>query len=144
MGNNKVEDCVGARNSACWLSQFVVYYVYVVLDTYGPTHTPRHTQTHTQTCTHAHSRHHTHCFTRLLITSLGLTRPCGNETQIMLQEETAASSETDTNAGGKCRRLAWRCLARPSAGCGDYWRGGRGDTGGVSVTNNTPFKTHAI
>jgi len=40
-----------------------------------------------------------------------------------LQGVTAASNGTHTHAGGKSRRLAWRCLARPSAGCGDYRRG---------------------
>jgi len=40
-----------------------------------------------------------------------------------LQGVTAASSGTHTHAVGKSRRLAWRCLARPSAGCGGYRRG---------------------
>jgi len=40
-----------------------------------------------------------------------------------LQGVTAASSGTHTHAGAESRRLAWRCLARPSAGCGGYRRG---------------------
>jgi len=43
-----------------------------------------------------------------------------------LQGVTAASSGTHTHAGEKSRRLAWRRLARPSAGCGGYRRGAAG------------------
>jgi len=45
------------------------------------------------------------------------------ELVMTLQGVTAASSGTHTHAGGKSRRIAWRCLACPSAGCGGYWRG---------------------
>jgi len=49
-----------------------------------------------------------------------------------LQEVTAASSgaHTHTHAGGKGKRLAWCCLARPSAGCGGYRRGAAEITAG--------------
>ena len=55
----KVEVCVGARNSACWLSQICFVLCLLVLDTYGPTqssrHTPAHTRTHTRTAHIAHT-----------------------------------------------------------------------------------------
>ena len=38
-----------------------------------------------------------------------------------------------THASGESRRLAWRCLARPSAGCRGYRRGAAEIPAGVSV-----------
>jgi len=40
-----------------------------------------------------------------------------------LQGVTAASSGTHTHASAGSRRLAWHCLARPSAGHRSYRRG---------------------
>jgi len=51
-----------------------------------------------------------------------------------LQGVTAASSGTHTHAGAGSRRLAWRSLARPSAGQRSYWRGATEIPAGVSVT----------
>jgi len=51
-----------------------------------------------------------------------------------LQGVTAASSGTHTHAGAESRRLAWRCLARPSAGHRSYRRGAAEIPAGVSVT----------
>jgi len=49
---------------------------------------------------------------------------CGETYRLnALQGVTAASSGTHIYAGEQSRRLAWRCLARPSAGCGGYRRG---------------------
>jgi len=51
-----------------------------------------------------------------------------------LQGVTAASSGTHTHAGAESRRLAWRCLARPSADHRSYQRGAAEIPAGVSVT----------
>jgi len=51
-----------------------------------------------------------------------------------LQGVTAASSGTHTHAGAESRRLAWRCLAPPSAGHRSYRRGAAEIPAGVSVT----------
>jgi len=52
---------------------------------------------------------------------------------VTLQGVTAASSGTHTHAGAESRRLAWRCLARPSAGHRSYRRGAAEIPAGVSV-----------
>jgi len=58
----------------------------------------------------------------------------GEATSEPLQGVTAASSGTHTHAGAESRRLAWRCLARPSAGHGRYRKGAAEIPAGISVT----------
>jgi len=49
------------------------------------------------------------------------------------QGVTAASSGKRTHAGAETRRLAWRCLARPSAGHRSYRRGAAEIPAGISA-----------
>jgi len=72
--------------------------------------------------------------------TLGLTRhsSCGRDRgKAPARRETGSNSRvwrnTHTHAGAGSRRLAWRCLARPSAGHRSYRRGTAEIPTGVSV-----------
>ena len=58
----------------------------------------------------------------------------------MSQGVTAAFSGKHTNASAGSRRLAWRSLARPSAGQRSYRRGAAEIPAGVSVTGRVDLR----